>query len=280
MSIPEKSREDEVRDASFSRPHVVILGAGASMACVPQGDRHGKRLPDMAGLAAIEEIRALLIEAGADSPERDFEVAYAAIRADDSMREIADQVDLAVRKYFSDIEIVDRPTIYDHLLLGLRGKDLIATFNWDPLIIQAYRRLARLGSTNLPHLVFLHGNVALGTCRDDNETGVLYARCRVCGNHLEPVPLLYPVTEKNYEADDFIAGSWAALRQELERAALVTVFGYRAPDSDVAAMTEFKRALGTADRRQFEQFELIGRPGADPEALRGHLEGLHSHAPL
>jgi len=218
----------------------------------------------MAGLAAIEEIRALLIEAGADSPERDFEVAYAAIRADDSMREIADQVDLAVRKYFSDIEIVDRPTIYDHLLLGLRGKDLIATFNWDPLIIQAYRRLARLGSTNLPHLVFLHGNVALGTCRDDNETGVLYARCRVCGNHLEPVPLLYPVTEKNYEADDFIAGSWAALRQELERAALVTVFGYRAPDSDVAAMTEFKRAWGTADRRQFEQFELIGRPGGRP----------------
>lgn len=39
-----------------------------------------------------------------------------------------------------EIQIPERPTIYDQLLLNLRPKDLIATFNWDPLISQAYKR--------------------------------------------------------------------------------------------------------------------------------------------
>jgi hypothetical protein len=35
------------------------------------------------------------------------------------------------------MEIPDHVTLYDELLLTLRSKDLIATFNWDPLLLQA-----------------------------------------------------------------------------------------------------------------------------------------------
>ncbi|MFW6223076.1 MAG: hypothetical protein ACOC3T_05645 [Bacteroidota bacterium] len=36
-----------------NRPHVVILGAGASAAAFPQGDANGKKLPVMNDLADI-----------------------------------------------------------------------------------------------------------------------------------------------------------------------------------------------------------------------------------
>ncbi|MHA1748548.1 MAG: hypothetical protein ACTSXN_02865 [Promethearchaeota archaeon] len=33
--------------------------------------------------------------------------------------------------------MTESPTIYDYLILSLRKKDVIATFNWDPLLVQA-----------------------------------------------------------------------------------------------------------------------------------------------
>ena len=46
------------------------------------------------------------------------------------MREIETRVD----EYFADLELPGHPTIYDRLVLSLREKDLIATFNWDPFL--------------------------------------------------------------------------------------------------------------------------------------------------
>ena len=37
------SREQEIADVRIGRPHVVILGAGASLAAFPDGDRNGRR---------------------------------------------------------------------------------------------------------------------------------------------------------------------------------------------------------------------------------------------
>ena len=42
-----------VDDLSISRPHVVILGAGASAAAFPKGDRNGRRLPLMDDLVQV-----------------------------------------------------------------------------------------------------------------------------------------------------------------------------------------------------------------------------------
>jgi hypothetical protein len=231
----------------------------------------------MPGLAALPAVRDLLAEAGVTGPDTNFEAAYARLRAE-GQNGLADKIDVEVRAYFSAIEIVDQPTIYDHLLLSLRPKDLIATFNWDPLLVQSHHRLIEAGARDLPDMVFLHGNVAVGACTDHHKQGDLCASCPTCGRPLEPVPLLYPVTEKNYEADAFISYAWSDLRAALADACIVTIFGYSAPVSDVAAIGEFKRAWGRADEREFEQFELIIRPGADHNAAeRTWDDFLFSH---
>lgn len=60
----------------------------------------------------------------------------------------------------SSYELPDSPTIYDFLVLSLTEKDLIVTFNWDPLLVQAICRVQRYTS-NIPQVAFLHGNVAV-----------------------------------------------------------------------------------------------------------------------
>jgi hypothetical protein len=274
----EISRREEIEQVSFGKPHVFILGAGASIAAVPHGDRHGQLLPDMRGLSQLPEVQGLLSEAGIDQPVDDFEATYAELRADPEKTGIGGRIDDAVREYFGRIEIPPAPTIYDHLILSLRDKDLIASFNWDPLLMQAYLRLHDLGVENRPRLAFLHGNVALGVCLEDRVSGVAGAVCSKCRAPLEQAPLLYPVAEKNYEAHDLIANEWKILKHALENAALVTIFGYRAPKSDVAAIARFKDAWGDWRERNMEQFELIGRPGADPEKLEETWEDfIHTH---
>ena len=45
-----------------------------------------------------------------------------------------------IHDYFHSLRIPPTPTLYDHLLLALRKKDVVATFNWDPLLLQAAKR--------------------------------------------------------------------------------------------------------------------------------------------
>jgi hypothetical protein len=275
--VGEVSREQEVAGVFFERPHVVILGAGASIAAVPV-DRNGRRLPDMRGLARLPEIGEFFAEAGIADAESDFEAAYSRLRETGEHPEIGDRIDAVVREFFAAVEIVDEPTIYDHLLLCLRPKDVVATFNWDPLIVQAEMRLRLAGVHRLPQVVFLHGNIAIGVCLEHSEAGMVGGKCFSCGAPLEPSPLLYPVAEKDYESNEFIAHAWHSLRWGLEHGRVVSVFGYRAPVSDVAAIAEFKKAWGTPDERQFEQFEFIIRPGSDQEAVRERWdEFVHTH---
>lgn len=66
----------------------------------------------------------------------------------------------------SDFELPDEPTIYDFLVMSLTNKDLIATFNWDPFLVQAIGRIQKY-TDNIPQVAFLHGNVAVGYCSDD-----------------------------------------------------------------------------------------------------------------
>ena len=273
----EITRQQEIEDAFFDRPHVVVLGAGASIAAVPQ-DRNGRPLPDMRGLAALPEISDLFESVGIADAGADFEAAYARLRSTNANAGVGDRIDQIVRDYFAAVEIGDDPTVYDHLLLGLRSKDVIATFNWDPLIVQAEARLRLAGVMNLPQVVFLHGNVAITACMDDRKAGLAGQSCPSCGRKMDPVPLMYPVTEKNYEANSFISHAWGSLRWGLEHGRIVTIFGYRAPVSDVAAIAEFKRAWGTPDERQFEQFEFIVRPESDHDETRERWDDfVHTH---
>jgi hypothetical protein len=128
---------------------------------------------------------------------------------------------------------------------------LIATFNWDPLLIQAYRRNGQVIS--LPRIVFLHGNVASGYCLRDRVLGNAGSRCSHCGEPFERVPLLYPVKKKNYADNQFIAAQWASLKDQFKQAFMITIFGYGGPKSDEEAISAMSEAWGTTDERNLEQ---------------------------
>jgi hypothetical protein len=42
------------------------------------------------------------------------------------------------------LELPDHPTVYDHLLLSLRKKDAIFTFNWDPFLLMRTLEISAL----------------------------------------------------------------------------------------------------------------------------------------
>src|SRR5262249_39377649 len=129
-------------------PHVVICGAGASRAATPNGDRSGRQVPLMADLISVLALGPLLKTHGLDQHSDDLERLYDMAVRDPSLRAVASELDAKVRDYFASLVLPDGPTAYDYLLLSLREKDVIATFNWDPLLLQAYGR--HVGIRRLP----------------------------------------------------------------------------------------------------------------------------------
>lgn len=145
-------------------PHVIVLGAGASLAAFPKGERAALPLPLMRNLVEIVELGPVLNEFGIKYEINDFESFYNDLATTGKNSSLLRKIEQAIGGYFSRLALPDAATLYDYLLLCLREKDLIVTFNWDPFLPQAYRRNAHL--RKLPQIVFLHGNVEIGACHD------------------------------------------------------------------------------------------------------------------
>lgn len=241
----------------MGKPHVVILGAGTSLAACPNGDATGKRLPLMMNFVEVLGLSDLLKKGGVDYEGRNFEDIYDHLHRNDSYVEIRESLERTVYDYFAGLSLPDKPTIYDHLILSLRAKDRIATFNWDPFLVQAFRRNAARFKKRLPRLLFLHGNVSIGYCENDRVMGFNGNNCSRCENKLHPSRLLYPITEKNYHLDEFISTQWDELQGALKIAFMITTFGYSAPKSDVSAVKLLKEAWGDVYGRNMEQTEII-----------------------
>lgn len=258
-----------------NRPHVVILGAGATIATIPNGDKNGRCSSVMDGF--LEKLGMLDIIKGANlvTESQNLEDIYSELHEREEFESIRVLLDQKIREYFLKLEIPDQPTIYDLLLLGLRKKDLIATFNWDPLLLQAYQRAIRI-TKDLPQLAFLHGNVLAGYCRNHKAGGIIYAECPQCGEHFTPGKLLYPIRKKNYAADPYTEDHWKAIRNTLKRAYLVTIFGYSAPKTDSEAIALMKEAWGEPHGRELEDFEFIDKRPED-DLVSSWSEFIHSH---
>jgi hypothetical protein len=209
----------------------------------------------MSELVETLPLESLLASGPVPYKGRNFEDVNSelAIRADCAA--LVQKLDDIVRQYFSDLELPDEPTLYDYLLLSLRPKDGIATFNWDPLLCMCASRLA--ARVELPYLVFLHGNVAVGYCDQHRQKGPAMGCCSKCGTPYKPARLLYPVKEKNYQADVSNSREWRDISEALKSAYALTVFGYSAPVTDVEAKRLMTQAWGTAGQRGLEQIELI-----------------------
>ena len=247
---------EEIADFRDVRPHLLILGAGASRAAFPNGERHGRQLPVMADFTKMVPVAPILEQARMNWREKNFEEVYSLLAENPEYRAIQRDLEVAVFNYFSDLRLPDTPTIYDLLVLSLRRKDVIATFNWDPFLIQAIQRSGRV-TESLPVPLFLHGNVAHGYCDLDRFQGVRGASCLRCGERLQDDRLLFPVGKKDYSSDPAIRKAWEVFREALKISIAVTIFGYAAPSSDEDAVSIMSEAWGDPKKRQFEAFEII-----------------------
>ncbi len=216
-------------------PHVVILGAGASIALtLHNNEKNGKLLPSMLNLVEIVGLEEILLSYGVEYDRENFESLYSKLALDKKNKDLIGELERKIRDYFSSLELPYTPTIYDYLILSLRKKDMIATFNWDPFLAQAYARCSRY-THELPQIAFLHGNVETGVCMKDHTIGYVWNSCSLCGEKFKPTNLLYPVENKNYSQDPVIQNDWDRLRMYLKEAYYLTIFGYSAPVSDAEA---------------------------------------------
>lgn len=246
-------------------PHVVLLGAGASLAAFPYGDANGRQLPLMKDIVEKVGLRSTLQDLGINEGLDNFEALYDSLASNDANLELLTLIEHQVHEYFSSMELPDEVTLYDLLLLSLRDKDVLATFNWDPFLSQAFKRNRSI--KHLPKILFQHGNVDVGVCRKHMQSGFLEHSCSACGKSMEPSRLLFPIKQKDYTSDPFIRSEWTQLEDAMERAYLVTIFGYSAPVTDVEArklLLDKWKANPTRDLAEIDVVDI--RPRADLEA--------------
>ncbi|WGE70554.1 hypothetical protein NYR79_06730 [Actinobacillus equuli subsp. haemolyticus] len=258
-----------------NRPHVVLLGAGATMAAIPNGDKNGKKSSVMDGFIEKLGMSSIIDDIGLHTKSSNLEDIYTELYERSDCQSVREQLDGKIREYFSQLEIPDEPNIYDFILLSLRKKDLVATFNWDPLLLQAYQRVSYI-TQDLPDLAFLHGNVLVGYCSEHKYGGNIDNICPVCKQAFKPSRLLYPIRHKNYTGDLFTQNNWNTIKSAFKRAYFVTVFGYSAPVTDIEAISLLKESWGSIDDRNLEEFEFIDiRP--EDELVESWSEFIHSH---
>ena len=207
-------------------------------------------------LDILPSVREHVLGIGIELDENDFELTYSRMATNREYSAAVSTIETAIYDYFFSLRLPPTPTLYDHLLLALRKKDVIATFNWDPLLLQAARRCSLRG-VQFPRLLFLHGNVLSGFCPADSVSGYRGNRCSTCGQEFQPSHLLYPKNDKNYSLDLQIRSEWDYLERSLERAFMVTIFGYSAPVSDAAARHALKKAWGQNALGEMNQVEII-----------------------
>ena len=255
--------------------HTVILGAGATIAAIPDGDKYGRRSSVMNGLIEKLGMRDILERVELETESDNLEDIYSELYSRPECAKEREELEQRLYQYFELLEIPDDPTIYDLLILSLTDKDVIATFNWDPLLLQSYTRCSFI-TDNLPRIFCLHGNVAVGYCEEHVEFGVKRAVCPVCKNELPPTRLLYPVAHKDYESDDYIRNCWDAVRQAISESYMITIFGYSAPASDRKAGDLLKKAWGDPDDRQIEEITVIDIIDEEEVPIRWK-DFIHTH---
>ena len=257
------------------RRHTVILGAGATIAAIPNGDKNGNKSSVMNGLIEKLHLEDILDGIELKTKSDNLEDIYSELHSRPECQEVTIALEKRLYNYFASLELPSEPTVYDYLILSLNEEDAIATFNWDPLLLQAYVRCHSI-TEKLPHIFCLHGNVAMGYCLAHKEFGMTNAECPVCGELLPPTKLLYPVKDKNYSDDEYIRSCWEALQQCIEESYTITIFGYSAPSSDAEAVKLLKKAWGKLEERQLEEVSVIDI--IDEESIREKWKDfIYSH---
>ena len=235
--------------------HTFLLGAGASRAAFLNGDKYGRKLPLMSDFIEIVGLEEFLDKNGIDFSNQNIEEIYDGLYSKDPNSKLLEELNERIINYFSLLKIPDEVTPYDELILSLQRKDAIFSFNWDPLLLQAFFRNSIM--KELPQICFLHGNVLVGICEKDKRYGYLGNRCSICNEKFSPSKLLFPIRKKNYNKDPFIENQWKLLNYFLDKSFIFSIFGYSAPTTDVEARGLMLNAWGKNKRYEFNEINII-----------------------
>ena len=258
---PLLTREDLVKSPNRAEPHVVILGAGASKAAFGGGDAKGRLVPLMNELPEVLGDRWRDLVEEANLTEAGFETQFTQLRESAVQRADVDEIEGMLLDYFTGLVLPDGPTIYDYLVLGLRQKDVIATFNWDPFLLLAHARNRAI--SGLPDIRFLHGCVRYASCAGHDVLGQLGERCPICRKALVGSSIMFPHGDKDYATDGIIARDWAFVAERLKSAVHLTIFGYSGPVTDYKAKGLLLDGWERAPMRRFSHVEIIDVGDAD-----------------
>lgn len=241
----------------INRPHVCILGAGATMAAIPNGDYYGRKSSVMNNLIDNLGLTNIIEKAKIKITSNNFEEIYSELHSRDDCYLLRIVLENKVKNFFSSLRIPDTPTVYDYIIASLRGKDYIFSFNWDPLIIQAYNRVAKLTS-DLPALAFLHGNVWMKSCSDCHcVQSIFNTHCIDCqSTNFDGPQILFPIKNKDYTSSPYLKAAWEDFLNVIAGCTYLTVFGYSAPKSDKNAIEAMQLAFDSNFRR-FDNIEII-----------------------
>ncbi|WP_461453363.1 hypothetical protein [Mucilaginibacter sp.] len=168
--MKELTAQDRINTVYGGGGHVVLLGAGASIAfTIRNPELHNKTLPSMDNFINVVGIQDIVDSLPKKLQVANFEDLYSKLYDENPNSNGIRSIEARVRAYFSDMQLPDEATLYDYLVLSLRPRNLIATFNWDPFLYQAWCRNKHIG--DLPYVAFLHGNVAIGYDDVDKRCG-------------------------------------------------------------------------------------------------------------
>lgn len=99
--------------------HVVILGAGASIAATMlDKERFGRELPSMNGLPKVIFMNDLLQKVPDGLYHENFEQLYTNLHTNNPADPILEEMNNRIYEYFSSLYLPDKPTIYDYMVMA------------------------------------------------------------------------------------------------------------------------------------------------------------------
>jgi hypothetical protein len=95
----------DITKRAVSAPHLVIVGAGASIAATPNGDLKRKPLPSMINLVDYVDLTPLLDRTGINWNNRNFEDVYDELTKQRGLGAVLREIKQQISRYFGAIEI-------------------------------------------------------------------------------------------------------------------------------------------------------------------------------
>lgn len=125
-------KNEIIQKPEASGGHIVLLWAGASLAAI------GEKSPTMNELIETLGLKPLL-ESYNITSSGNFKKVYSELSSDQKYRNLLLQIEDKIHNYFFNLHLPNKATHY-RLLLSSRKKDAVFTFNWNPLLFDAYIR--------------------------------------------------------------------------------------------------------------------------------------------